>query len=89
MSPEVNKKKVVVGIAAVMATMITIALWFLKTRMGRRISATAIVLSAADAASFWIWYANLPDFSDLLKSNRTIEELGDKTWETLTKGDLR
>jgi RsiW-degrading membrane proteinase PrsW (M82 family) len=85
MDKELNLKKVIVGISAVIATVITILLWLFKLRGKKRIASWAVILTAIISISLWVWYANLPTFQDTNKSFDQIEQ----SFGSAKKGDMR
>ena len=80
-----NKKKLMVGIFAIIATIITGILWIFKSKGRRKIASWIVILSAIISIGLWIWYFNLPSFQDTNKSFSQIEQ----RFSLIKKGDLK
>jgi RsiW-degrading membrane proteinase PrsW (M82 family) len=85
MGDELSKKKVVVGISAVIFTIITIFLWIFKLKGKKRIAIWIVILMSIISISLWVWYVNLPTFQDTDKSFNQIEQ----SFGSIKKGDLK
>ena len=85
MTQELNKNKVIVGIGAIIASIIAVVLWILKLKYKKQIGVGLLVLITAIAILFWVWYANLASFKDTDKSFSDINQ----TFDSVTKGDLK
>jgi HAMP domain-containing protein len=85
MSNGKDKTKIIVGISAIVASIVTLFSWFWRLKHRNKISLVLVIIMTTISLGLWIWYANLPSFQDTEKSFNQIEQ----SWDTVTKGDLK
>lgn len=85
MSQELNKNKIYVGLGALLATIIAVIMWFWKLKYKKHISVVLLGIITAISILLWVWYANLPSFTDTDKSFSDLNQ----SFDSVTKGDLR
>ena len=84
MPSQSNNQKVIVGIIALIVSIFTALMWIFKAKA--RIKMPILIILTALSIGLWIWYASLPRFSD---STKSWGDLSNKTFQTITKGDLK
>jgi uncharacterized membrane protein YoaT (DUF817 family) len=77
---QINLKKLLVGISALILSIITVLVWIFKSKNTRLPAIIMTLLSIC----FWIWYANIPSF----QSEKTFDKFN-QTFRSVNKGDVQ